>query len=575
MLYVSCCFPPDVVDVNAITDPLEKEACVAQINSFGQTPHQIFKKPHPARQPTPHTHRLTLATHPHLIHPFQNWPNLATQLTSKIQSLYWSPKSEKLFVLDSDKCIIPGSFTKYLSWGFSDLSLRFCILQTSPRHRILDEVVAIHENLHENSQITTASASEDGQLIFTGGTDGLVKIWRLHPQQKHHQLMLQKTLPAHWAPITHLVHAWSYSLLVTAGEDGQVLFYDLNRLVLQRRLPIHPSPITAIAINPHSGDVITCAGPNFYLWDLNGELVAEHLGSVSSSESIESVTFSQGPEGAWIDPVILTGHRDGAIRVWRIVYPNGAAAEAFNGNELPTASASAASSSASSSSSSSSASAAASTPSSTTTSNSTFTAPASTSTHAQSQSRRDSTTTAPGGMEGRPRTDSTLARPTTHTSTTTLPTKHHSGTSSSSSCSSQSLDVGFLSLALMNRLDPIHDCSVTVLHTSPSDWKRVWSGDSSGRVVSWQISSDDHWTSDAEAKNCSACQVKFSVLERRHRQEEQTNFNTNTNTNTKLHTSISNYTHMCSRIARTFFLSIFIFSPLSSFVVVGVCLFCS
>eukprot|EP00002_Diphylleia_rotans_P002696 TRINITY_DN11707_c0_g1_i5.p1 TRINITY_DN11707_c0_g1~~TRINITY_DN11707_c0_g1_i5.p1 ORF type:complete len:2690 (-),score=406.88 TRINITY_DN11707_c0_g1_i5:1272-9341(-) len=37
------------IDIDAITDPTEKKAKITQINNFGQTPKQLFKKPHPKR----------------------------------------------------------------------------------------------------------------------------------------------------------------------------------------------------------------------------------------------------------------------------------------------------------------------------------------------------------------------------------------------------------------------------------------------------------------------------------------------------------------------------------------------
>lgn len=92
-------------------------------------------------------------------------------------------------------------------------------------------------------------------------------------------------------------------------------------------------------------------------------------------------------------------------------------------------------------------------------------------------------------------------------------------TAAASVRSSGSLGVGFLTLEYAHRLESVHDAPVTCLHSSAADWKKLWSGDRSGRVQAWQISSDEHWLKDAEAKNCQACQVKFSVLERRHRQD--------------------------------------------------------
>jgi hypothetical protein len=41
------------VDLDAISDPTVKEATIAQINNFGQTPTQLFKKPHPKRHLLP------------------------------------------------------------------------------------------------------------------------------------------------------------------------------------------------------------------------------------------------------------------------------------------------------------------------------------------------------------------------------------------------------------------------------------------------------------------------------------------------------------------------------------------
>lgn len=39
-----------VVDLDSITDPTLRISTIAQIDNFGQTPHQLFTKPHPARK---------------------------------------------------------------------------------------------------------------------------------------------------------------------------------------------------------------------------------------------------------------------------------------------------------------------------------------------------------------------------------------------------------------------------------------------------------------------------------------------------------------------------------------------
>jgi hypothetical protein len=37
------------VDVDSITDPVKRRAAIGIINNFGQTPVQLFKRPHPQR----------------------------------------------------------------------------------------------------------------------------------------------------------------------------------------------------------------------------------------------------------------------------------------------------------------------------------------------------------------------------------------------------------------------------------------------------------------------------------------------------------------------------------------------
>ena len=38
------------VDINSITDPLQKTAIIGFINNFGQIPKQLFRRPHPQKR---------------------------------------------------------------------------------------------------------------------------------------------------------------------------------------------------------------------------------------------------------------------------------------------------------------------------------------------------------------------------------------------------------------------------------------------------------------------------------------------------------------------------------------------
>ncbi len=58
--------------------------------------------------------------------------------------------------------------------------------------------------------------------------------------------------------------------------------------------------------------------------------------------------------------------------------------------------------------------------------------------------------------------------------------------------------------------------AITALHTSASDGKRLWSGDSSGNIIVWSIATDDHWVKDSEVTACKTCGTKFGLATRRH-----------------------------------------------------------
>ncbi|XP_065652118.1 WD repeat and FYVE domain-containing protein 3 isoform X2 [Hydra vulgaris] len=71
-----------------------------------------------------------------------------------------------------------------------------------------------------------------------------------------------------------------------------------------------------------------------------------------------------------------------------------------------------------------------------------------------------------------------------------------------------------------NRLDNCEPASVTAIAIS-KDHRKLFIGDSRGRIYSWSISETvgriaDHWVKDEVADNCRYCKVKFTFAERRH-----------------------------------------------------------
>lgn len=296
-----------VVDINAIKDSVEKLATIAQINNFGQTPTQLFKKPHPPR--TKIFPPVTLASHIHMVRPQSD--KMVRMPRGVADMCFWR---DKLMVVDENKVLVPNR-SKYLSWGFPDLSLRFNRLLPSPRHRHAHEIMSVHEGLHDG-QITTAMVTDDGELLLTGGEDCVVNVWAMGKQDKY-ELIHLRSLCGHSGAITCVAVSTQYSLVVSGSSDSGVLLWDLNRLELLRRLKGLSGAVTCLQIHPTIGDVVACAKQNICVWNLNAELIAQHSVSDSALDYIHSVALCTGPEWAGED-VIVTGHRDGCVRFFKL-----------------------------------------------------------------------------------------------------------------------------------------------------------------------------------------------------------------------------------------------------------------
>ena len=132
----------------------------------------------------------------------------------------------------------------------------------------------------------------------------------------------------------------SFSTLLTASSDGQVLLWDLNRLELVRRLktgkPIEVamSPhtekvekltnIQCARINDVTGVIMLCRGPEVSLWTLNGDELLEQNIYVEGDDTIFSCAFYEGSGSEYLERnLIFTGHRKGVVNVSaRFAYRN-------------------------------------------------------------------------------------------------------------------------------------------------------------------------------------------------------------------------------------------------------------
>ncbi|XP_010917623.1 protein SPIRRIG [Elaeis guineensis] len=294
------------VDIDSVTDPTMKASILAQINHFGQTPKQLFLKPHVKRR----TDKKSLP------HPLRYCVHLVSQQNRKVSSSISQLVTfhEKVLIAGTNSILKPVTYSKYISWGFPDRSLRIMSYDQ-------DRLLSTHENLHGGNQIQCAGVSHDGQILVTGADDGVVAVWRFVKDGVRGQLRprLERAFCAHTARITCLYVSQPYSLIVTGSEDCTVILWDLTNLVFVKQLPLFSARVSAVHVNDLTGEILTAAGILLAVWSINGDCLAVVNTSQLPSDLILSVTSPMHSD--WLDTNwYVTGHQSGAVKIWKMVH---------------------------------------------------------------------------------------------------------------------------------------------------------------------------------------------------------------------------------------------------------------
>lgn len=291
------------VDIDSVSDPAMKASILAQINHFGQTPKQLFLKPHVKRRTDRKTPPHPLRYSAHLLpQPLRR----STKSISQIVTFH-----DKILIAGANSLLKPATYSKYIAWGFPDRSLRILSYDQ-------DRLLSTHESLHGGNQIQCTGVSHDGKILATGGDDGIISVWRFAKDgvRSKGQLQLGRALSAHTGKITCLHVCQPYSLIVTGSEDCTVVLWDMTALVYVKHLPEFPVAVSAVHVNDLTGEILTAAGVVFALWSINGDCLAVVNTSQLPSDQILSVTsstYSDWQETNWY----VTGHQSGAVKVWR------------------------------------------------------------------------------------------------------------------------------------------------------------------------------------------------------------------------------------------------------------------
>lgn len=291
-------------DLDGIKDAKERAIKAGVIHNFGQTPHQVFPKPHPARENVQCPIRRLDTS----VFSLRCLPNPLLESRERVSSLIYAPKLDRLLCASPLRLNLPP-YDKYMEWGYSDHSVRFFYGDNR-------KLAGVFENLHIG-QISCAVFA-DSKTLITAGEDCVISVYTIQTAaNKPVEVTPKASLFGHKTPVTTIAVSKAFSTFVTVSSDGQALLWDMNQLGLIRKLPL-VRPVEDAKINNITGEILLCSGPNVLLYSLNGALICDVNVCVDPDDYVHCCAFYEGAANEWLeDQLVFTGHRKGRVNVWR------------------------------------------------------------------------------------------------------------------------------------------------------------------------------------------------------------------------------------------------------------------
>lgn len=331
------------VDIDAISDPVLRDATIAQINNFGQTPSKIFNKPHPKKIVPDTVKRDTyndnlvvdtyaLAWHEHVSPPLcvVGAPEFILlnkvshyQVTFAVGSHGGGVGGEgpsgpvgDMRLLSKDRLVAVPMGSLLLSPGFKRV-VRFgntsggisihnisssitaaSMTGSSQRGDTEKDAIASFESLHHR-RITCVVASKNGNMLATGSEDMSVRLWNLGKLQQSATASSQRsalnkiehlgTCWGHTGKILCIDMSLEYEIVVSGSNDRTACVWDTRTIKLLRVLgPKHTGPVVSVSISSISGNIASLTSSQLRLYTLNGVLLASYDFAISPTSSLPS-----------------------------------------------------------------------------------------------------------------------------------------------------------------------------------------------------------------------------------------------------------------------------------------------
>lgn len=293
---------PGAKDLDKIHDKHERAATIGIIHNFGQTPRQIFMRPHDRRDHTADMGQEIL----------ERIGTLA-RLRAPIQELHGAVSllqySRQLTATVYGTCHVPTGSNIIVDWAYPDHSVRFW---TSDRRRLL----SVYEQLHDKAILTAMFVN--GNTFLTAAEDGTVSTWKAKISNDSIELHPKTTLFGHRSNVHIVTFSRAYSVLITGSTDGTMILWDLNRMEHIRQIECG-RVIQNARVSDHSGHIIVCGEGNVQLFTLNGRRLLDQNVSDKDEGRVISCTFYRHASNAWFPTeIVLTGHERGIVKIWTV-----------------------------------------------------------------------------------------------------------------------------------------------------------------------------------------------------------------------------------------------------------------
>lgn len=261
------------INVDDIQDEVERRAVIGMINNFGQTPMQVFAKPHAEKCVLnyPNLYMLMLDS--------QRQPPRLTfesKLRLPVERLEISSKLKKwigrpAFVASQDEMLIRRN-----TRGGDAALQEAASLSLDAGSLIVNGI--LHMNLHLAPISALLQLGE--KRFVTGATDGMIYVW----QGGGKVVRFHTALRGHTAEIKQLRFSLTFKVGLSADAEGNVLVWDFSRFSFVRQLAPPPQLASTrstvlVDVSNDTGDIATVYSSRYSnivtVYTLNGDILVQ------------------------------------------------------------------------------------------------------------------------------------------------------------------------------------------------------------------------------------------------------------------------------------------------------------